>query len=183
MTIIKVTSNGKGMAQPENPYRMYLLLSSDEINPSWKRWESEHPELPLISQNGDVVMEPGEYDCLRVKQSFSPTVGWFNKSDGDIITKMIYQEREAYQIAPAQGEDKPVKAELKNCSESSFTNMSGMQLLNRGCDREAQIIALGYVWNRDAYSYIRHNPDGSSYAIRQINLLAYDDTEWNNLHK
>lgn len=61
--------------------------------------------------------------------------------------------------------------------------MSGMQLLNRGCDRERELIELGYVWNRDAYSYIKKIGERQSIAIRQINLLAYDDTEWLNLKK
>lgn len=75
----------------------------------------------------------------------------------------------------------PLKEQAK--SESSFTNMTGMQLLNRGCDRERQLIELGYVWNRDAYSYIKNIGKRKSIVIRQINLLAYDDTEWNNLEK
>lgn len=79
--------------------------------------------------------------------------------------------------------DQPIKTELKSATENSFTNMTGMQLLDRGCDRETELIGLGYVWNRDAYSYILQNADGSAYSIRQINLLAYDDTEWRNLFK
>lgn len=63
-------------------------------------------------------------------------------------------------------------------ADSDFTNLTGKQLLDRGCIREQELINLGYVWNRDDYSYIKSVGKRSSKAIRQINLLAYNDAEW-----
>ncbi len=59
------------------------------------------------------------------------------------------------------------------------TNMTGMQLLNRGCEREQQLVDLGFVYNREVSSYV--NSTGVvGKSIRMINLLAYDDSEWNS---
>lgn len=65
MTLIKSTN---GMGKPHNPNRMYLLLSSDEINPSWVQFESENQPLTVINKSGNIVMVDGEFECEKVWQ-------------------------------------------------------------------------------------------------------------------
>lgn len=70
---------------------------------------------------------------------------------------------------------------MKTCNEeikdkNLSTNLTGMQLLNRGCEREQQLVDMGFSYNREVSSYISNGTISKS--IRMINLLAYDDEEW-----
>lgn len=77
-----------------------------------------------------------------------------------------------------------MKRPLKEQSKIDLrcTNLTGMELLNRGVIRENELIDLGYIWNRDAYSYIKDCGKHPK-IIRQINLLAYNTEEWNAIDK
>ena len=73
---------------------------------------------------------------------------------------------------------------MKTCKEElqqppTTTNLTGMQLLNRGCERENQLVALGFSYNREVSSYVNSNGIVGK-SIRMINILAYNGAEWNN---
>lgn len=72
---------------------------------------------------------------------------------------------------------------MKTCKEEfehkGSTNLTGMQLLNRGAERENQLVALGFGYNREVSSYVKSDTV-IGLSIRMINLLAYNEQEWSD---
>lgn len=97
-TVIINPKTGLGQPiNPNDPNNNYKPMTSSFSDHLYIKFHKENPPLSVISAAGETLRD-GRYQCEKVDQLYSLTVGWVDKKNVNDISKSFRQARQVWKV-------------------------------------------------------------------------------------